>query len=128
MTKKKTTASRARRRRAPEFKFTGSIASVIGPWHAIFFEHDDDGVDEETITTLPVACWAACVKGNDPLVGGMVAGANGLELAELDASFRGYIAADNEEAHEAFVTTWEQENGYEDEDDGDDEDDEDDEG
>lgn len=102
----------APKRRAPSFVFSGTIAPVTGKWVAIYFETHKSGVDWDTIATLPVACWAACVRGKDHIVGGMVANVSGLELAELDADFRGYLREDTDEEREAFVNVWSQENGF----------------
>ncbi len=99
-------------KRGPLFVFSGNIAPVTGKWHAIYFEVAGDGADEETVETLPVACWAACVRGKEHIVGGMVAGVSGLELAELDRDFRGYVAVNDDDARSDFVEVWERENGY----------------
>lgn len=112
-------------KKGPAFVFSGTIAPVSGKWHAVYFEVGGDGADEDTVATLPVACWAACVRGKEHIVGGMVAGVSGLELAELDRDFRGYLPVDDDAARSEFIETWERENGYaesEEEDEPDDED------
>lgn len=105
------------RKTGPAFVFSGTIAPVSGKWYAIYFEVDDEGADEDSVTTLPVACWAACVRGKNHIVGGMVANVGGLELAELDRDFRGYVNGDGDTEKNAFLQLWEEENGFGDEDD-----------
>lgn len=116
----------SRKSSGPAFVFSGTIAPVSGKWHAIYFETDDEGADEESVTTLPVACWAACVRGKEHIVGGMVAGMHGLELAELDRDFRGYVVGDGDDEKKAFLELWEDENGFgsDEDDDGEEETDE----
>ena len=108
---------KATKRTGPTFVFSGTIAPVTGDWHAVYFETDRDGADEDTVTTLRVACWAACVKGKDHIVGGMVAGVSGLELAELDSEFRGYVPENTPSEIADFVKLWNDENGYGEDDD-----------
>ena len=108
---------KATKRAGPTFVFSGTIAPVGGDWHAVYFETDREGADEDTVTTLRVACWAACVKGKDHIVGGMVAGVSGLELAELDSEFRGYVPENTPSEIADFVKLCNDENGYGEDDD-----------
>lgn len=96
------------------FRFTGEISPVSGPWQAVYFDVRKRGADLETLSTLPVACWAVCVKNKQHVVGGMVAGPSGLEFAELSEDFRGYIPEEGKEAEDAFVKLWEREQGFSD--------------
>jgi len=115
---------KATKRAGPTFVFSGTIAPVGGDWHAVYFETDREGADEDTVTTLRVACWAACARGKDQIVGGMVAGVSGLELAELDRDFRGYVPEATPKEISDFVELWEGENGYGEDEDDDEPDDE----
>lgn len=108
MTAKKAT----RRAKPPKFEFTGQTTAVSGNWHAIYFEARGDGGDDETVTVLPVALWVTCVRDNRHVVGGMVAGMSGLEFAEIDADFRGYLSEDTADGRQEFMELWDEENGY----------------
>ena len=118
---------KATKRAGPTFVFSGTIAPVTGDWHAVYFETDPEVADRDSVTTLRVACWAACARGKDHIVGGMVAGVSGLELAELDRDFRGYVPEDTAKERAEFVALWEGENGYGEDDEDDEESDDEDE-
>jgi hypothetical protein len=122
---KKKTAKRATT--TSGYSPTGHIAPADG-WQAVWFDYaeDRDGVDMDSVDRWPVACWATCKGGK---VCGMVPGPYGLEVAELDEDFRGYIFVEGDYADPLndFVSMWEKEHGvgefFENDEDDEDEDD-----
>lgn len=105
MAKKK----RATKKATPTHVPTGNLCPSEG-WQAVYFDYEDDrdGVDMDSVDRWPVACWATCRGGR---VCGMVTGPYGLEVAEIDEDFRGYIFVEGDYADPLndFVSMWERE-------------------
>jgi len=110
---KKTVRKKSTRKAQPDYALTGNVTESDG-WEAVWFDYDDDdGADMDSVVRLPVACWATAKLGREVQVCGMVSGPYGLEVAELDEDFRGYIKLTDSGGHEAplaeFVDVWEAE-------------------
>lgn len=121
---RKKTAKKVRRKIA-DYTITGNMVSAED-WEALWFDYDEEnGVDMETLVHEPVVCFVSCHVGGQIEICGMVADTYGLEIAELDESFRGYVKRDEEgdirKAVNRFIEDWLEEREPEDEDDDDDE-------
>lgn len=97
-------------------------AEVVGApvpaegWVAVFFETSNDGYfDEDTVSTVRVACWAN-VGGR---VVGLIPTAGGLASPESEPEFRTYVDARDRQGVANFLKNWDRNVEEEDEDEDD---------